>query len=170
MINNIFLFANQLGIIDWGMILFAVQGTPAGKLPAEKISEYACQELAKGDFDDSQLTEMSELAYCNEITTDTLNYVKTICENKKIDLLNSWRKLTCLALYVSLKELPDNYIYGLIKLNEFWILWGNIPDSPNQIQGVGNMLTPSEYYTEDNYQKLIKKHKKWLSENLKNFN
>ncbi|MCC8458033.1 DUF2247 family protein [Photorhabdus aegyptia] len=163
MINEMYFLANQMGLIDWGMIFLGAKGNPAGRLSASNISEFACSELSKLDMTDALLTEVSEVAFCTEITDELINNLETICDKKNVNLELSERKWKCIALYSLLfKELPDDYVYGLLKLNEFWTLWGNSVDSPNIVQGVGNNFSPYEYYSEENYHSSIENHRNWL--------
>ncbi|WJV51930.1 DUF2247 family protein [Prodigiosinella aquatilis] len=79
-----------------------------------------------------------------------------------IDLKLSRRKWRYLALCLMMQELPDDCVYGLLKLNEFWMLWGEDVGSPNIVQGVGNNISPTEYYSDEQYQLTIKNHQEWL--------
>ncbi|ERT10417.1 DUF2247 family protein [Photorhabdus temperata] len=167
MINEMYSLANQMGLIDWGMIFLGAKGNPAGHLSASNISEFACSELSKLDMTDALLTEVSEAAFCTEITGELINNLEVICDKKNVSLQLSERKWKCIALYFLLfKELPDDYVYALLKLNEFWVLWGDSVDSPNIVQSVGNNLSPSEYYSEENYHSLIKEHHNWLDREI----
>lgn len=60
-----------------------------------------------------------------------------------------------------------NYISGLIELGNLWEKLGYPEDIPHIIQGRFNMITPEEYYTEDNYKFLLMKHEKWIVSEIK---
>ncbi|WP_165602840.1 DUF2247 family protein [Photorhabdus australis] len=160
--------AKKMELIDWGMIFLGAKGSPAGRLLASDISEFACDELAKLDMDDPLLTDVSEAAFCTEITSEIISNLEIICDKKNINMQLSERKWRYVALYILLLNgLPDDYVYGLLKLNEFWSLWGDSGDSPNIVQGVGNNLSPSEYYSEETYCLLMKSHQDWLDKEIK---
>lgn len=166
MIEKLFSLSNQLNITDWGVILLGARGTPVGKLPASDISYFACQKIAMPDLKESLLTAISEVAFCTEVTDEVIHYLEIICNEENVDLQVSGRKWRCVALSLLLESLPSDYVYGLIGLNDFWNEWGGDVNSPNIVQGVGNNISPSEYYTMDNYRLLVNNHQKWLNEEL----
>jgi hypothetical protein len=168
MMNDMYLLAKKMELLDWGMIFLGAKENPAGRLSAPNISEFACDELTTLDMSDSLLIEVSEAAFCTEVTREVIDSLEVICDKKNINMQLSERKWRYVALYILLlNELPDDYVYGLLKLNEFWNLWGDSPDSPNIVQGVGNNLSPTEYYSEENYHSLIDKHRSWLDKEMK---
>lgn len=167
MIEKLFVLSNQLNMTDWGMILLGAQGTPAGKLPAPEISDFACQKIAMSDIKESLLPAISEVAFCTSVTDEIISYLEFICNEENVDLQISGRKWRYVALSLLLENLPNDYVYGSIELNDFWNEWGEAINSPNIVQGVGNNISPSEYYTADNYLLLINKHQQWLNEELK---
>ncbi|MBD1226991.1 MULTISPECIES: DUF2247 family protein [Morganellaceae] len=168
MMNDMYLLAKKMELLDWGMIFLGAKGNPVGRLSAPNISEFACNELTKLDLSDSILVEVSEAAFCTEINREVIDSLEVICDKKNINIQLSERKWRYVALYILLlNELPDDYVYGLLKLNEFWNLWGDSVDSPNIVQGVGNNLSPTEYYSDENYHLLIEKHRNWLDREIK---
>ncbi|MEI7383489.1 DUF2247 family protein, partial [Pectobacterium versatile] len=91
-----------------------------------------------------------------------MDYLRFICDEENIDLKLSSRKWRYLALCLTIQELPDDCVYGLIKLNEFWRVWGEDAGTPNIIQGVGNNISPTGYYTDEKYKAVIEHHQEWL--------
>jgi len=63
-------------------------------------------------------------------------------------------------------ELPDEPMYGLIAFTEFWARFDYPDDSPHVVQGQNNCITPQEYYTKQNYDDMIIRHKNWLKSKL----
>jgi len=167
MIEKLFSLSNQLNMTDWGMILLGAKGIPAGRLSASDVSDFACQKMAVSDIKESLLIAISEVAFCTEITDEIIIYLEFICNEENVDLQVSQRKWRCVALSFLLKNLPEDSVYGPIELNSFWNEWGGAVSSPNIIQGVGNNISPSEYYTDENYITLVNNHQKWLNEELK---
>lgn len=43
---------------------------------------------------------------------------------------------------------------------------GESSNSPNIIQGVNNTMTPNEYYSDENYLKIISNHNLWIKKEL----
>lgn len=163
MIEKVFLMANQMKLVDWGMILLGAEGIASDKLSASDISNFACNELAKNDgVQGDLLTAISEVAFCSDITEGMKGYLRFICNEKNIDLKLSRRKWRYISLCLTMQELPDDCVYGLLKLNEFWLFWGEDAGTPNIIQGVGNHISPTEYYTDEQYKVAIKHHQEWL--------
>lgn len=163
-----FLMANQMKLIDWGIIFLGACGIASGKLSASEISGFACNELAKPEgVKDILLTAISEVAFCSDINEEVIGYLKFIYDEESIDLKLSSRKLRYLALCLTMQELPDDCVYSLLKLNEFWQVWGDDAETPNIIQGVGNNISPTEYYTDEQYKVAIKQHQEWLKKENK---
>ena len=59
-----------------------------------------------------------------------------------------------------------SYIDGLMELSDLWIELEFPNDSPHIFQGRENNITPQEYYTKQNYDKLFSKHKEWLKNEI----
>lgn len=113
------------------------------------------------DLKQSILIAVSEVAFCTSVTDEIISHLEFICNEENVDLQISGRKWRCVALSLLLENLPGDYVYGSIELNNFWNEWGVI-NSQNIVQGVGNDISPSEYYIADNYYLLINKHQKWF--------
>jgi hypothetical protein len=47
-------------------------------------------------------------------------------------------------------------------MNEFWGSFGYPQDSPHVVQGVGNSISPQEYYTEEIAGRALEEHQRWL--------
>ncbi len=87
---------------------------------------------------------------------------------RRLALLSAWessrelRKWRIVLLEDLLQQLPSHPVYGLVALSEFWQAFGFPRDGPHEIQGRGNSASPEEYYTADNFRRLIARHKAWL--------
>ena len=82
--------------------------------------------------------------------TDSTNYETEV---------HKW--VICL-LEKQIQELPDDPIYGLLELTNFWSSLEYPDYSPHQIQGVGNEISPQNYYTQENFKNAVEKHKNWI--------
>ena len=163
MTNKMYLIAKQIKLIDWGMVFLGAKGLPSGKLSASDVSDFACQKLANSDEVRGELlTAISEVAFCTDITEEIIDYLYSICQQKRIDVNVSYRKWRFLSLNNLMTELPDDCVYGLLKLNEFWMVWGESVGCPNIAQGVGNDISPAEYYTDEQFSLTVKRHQEWL--------
>jgi len=80
----------------------------------------------------------------------------------KADPALELRKWRLVLLEYKLEDLPNDPIYGPIELSEFWSDFGFPSDSPHEAQGVGNSLSPSEFYTQENLERLLSRHQAWI--------
>jgi hypothetical protein len=72
------------------------------------------------------------------------------------------RKWRLVLLEGVLQTLPDDAIYGLIALTEFWQQLDYPADSPHVVQGRGNEIPPADYYQKDNFDRLLTRHQIWV--------
>lgn len=63
-----------------------------------------------------------------------------------------------------LENLSYNCLYDLIGLTDFWLYWENPADKPHIIQGIDSDMSPTDYYSDDNFNKLLKAHQIWIIE------
>ena len=61
-----------------------------------------------------------------------------------------------------------NMDVGIAELTDLWIGLDYPADSPHIIQGRGNNISPRDYYTKKNYDKLYAKNTAWLETELSN--
>ncbi len=74
------------------------------------------------------------------------------------------RKWQVVLLEDVLNHIPSDPLYGLLALTEFWQNFGFPPDSPHEVEGKGSTLSASEYYEENNYVRLVGRHKAWIEQ------
>ena len=60
----------------------------------------------------------------------------------------------------------NDFIDGLLELTDLWCKLDYPKDSPHVIQGLDNFLSPTEYYTKENYDILYKKNYEWFVKEL----
>lgn len=146
--------------ITWRLLYIALQ---EGMISAEDIIEFAADILVQGD----NRLDICELAGAD--STD-LEYIKEILfelvEDENSDNDFEERKIRAVIVSEKLKEKNNNYINGLMELTELWVKFGYPEDSPHTIQGRGNNITPSEYYTQSNYDILYEKNREWVEKEL----
>ncbi len=147
----------QLGfVITWRLLSIAICD---GQLPGEDVIQYAIERLESGD---AQI-EVCELAGTHPGNQDDICVLLdrlAAQETAKDDLER--RKFRAAVVNEALKEKNKNCVDGLVSLTELWIHFGYPSDSPHVIQGRHNFVTPSAYYTEENYHSLYEKHVAWL--------
>ena len=69
-------------------------------------------------------------------------------------------------IYDVIKEKNHNFVDGLIQLTELWDKLDYPKDSPHTVQGRNNKISPNEYYTQENYDKLYKANCEWFRKEL----
>lgn len=164
MTDRLFLMLLERGQVDWGVIYWGISGIPrGGVLGAQFVRRFADAELSQIDAADPMLGEIAELSLFNDAQLeDGRRNVARICEMRNIDMDRAKRKWRAVALEDLLSRLGADPVYDLIALGEFWTDWGSATDSPYVVQGVGNTLTPEEYYTEHNLDEALSRHREWL--------
>lgn len=153
----------KLQWLDWGTLCIGVKGLPGVSIDPADISDYACSQINEVDEASDVFISVAELAYCDEISDETLKHLERLAEWHNIDIHLSARKWRLVAFMKLLDNLNDDYIYALLDLNSFWNQWeGN--DTPDVVQGLGNNMNPSEFYSMDNFKEVMLKNKKWIDD------
>ena len=146
--------------ITWRLLYIAVQEK---MISPEDVIEYAADIFMQGD---------DRMAICELAGADNndLEYIKEklfeLVQDENSDKDFEERKIRAVVLSEELKEKNSNYINGLMKLIELWVRFGYPADSPHVIQGRDNNISPTDYYTQSNYDKLYAKNKEWLEKEL----
>ena len=166
MIDSVFNEIEKSKQLDWGVIYLGCQGLPIGNISAKNVSNYASTQLIETLSSEESFVSIAELSFCTQITSDTINMLGTICKIKQIYLTESRKKWLLFSLQELLNDLPNDILYGPLKLNQFWLEWGDLKESPNIIQGVNNSLTPNEFYSRENFNSMILNHRLWLNNEL----
>lgn len=151
--------------ISWTLLNMGWDGSAKFKrqLAGQDIIDFAMSKMEDGDESiDVVLLASSHATDAEEIS----ELLKRLSDGEEVDADNEFRKWR--AIYVS-KNLPDiqaEYIQGLIELGDIWALLDFPDDSPHVFQGRNNSITPNEYYTKENYVKLLEKHQEWLEKEI----
>ncbi|MCX8713149.1 DUF2247 family protein [Gilliamella sp. B3464] len=166
MINKIFNEFEKLRIVDWGVVYLGYKGLPIGTLSPNSVSDYACEQLAILEPNDASFILVSELSFCTEINDEVIDILSKLCEFNNVNLTLSKRKWVVFSIKELLNNLPKDSLYGPLELNNFWNEWGEPNSGPNIIQGVNNVMTPNEFYSDKNYLKIISDHNLWIKKEL----
>lgn len=151
--------------ISWTLLNMGWSGNVKFKkqLAGQDIIDFAMSKMEDGDESiDVVLLASSHAANEEEIS----EILKRLSDSEDVNADNEFRKWR--AIYVS-KNLPDihaKYIQGLIKLGDIWTFLDFPDDSPHVFQGRNNSITPNEYYTQENYIKLLEKHREWVEKEI----
>lgn len=160
----------QHRLLDWGVILQGVKGIPGvtGYLPPVHIERYATDQLQTISPSDPSLGAISSLALESDLPVVELRKtLEEVCESKGIDLGRSRSIWRLVALEEILASLDPDPVYGLIRLAEFWSVWGWPSDAPASMQLAGENPSREEYHSERNFRKAVQDHKSWLEAQLR---
>ncbi len=133
-------------------------------ISAEEIVAYAnarithASSIEEGDLIDQILAHNLRTG-TREETRDQLKRLSEVFGGDPALDLRKWRLVLLEEL---LANLPQDALYGLISLSEFWQSFGFPPDGPHEVQGRGNAISPSEYYQQPNLDRLLTRHLSWI--------
>ena len=156
----------KLGLkITWKLLYLGYSGySDFGKqISASDVIAFAIDQLVS----DSCNNDICELASSYESEDeDILRILHQLAMNEKSNNEFELRKLKAAIVSNALKTKDPNCIDGLMELTDLWIELGYPSDSPHVIQGRENNMSPQDYYTEENYEKLYNKNISWLKTEL----
>jgi len=147
--------------ITWTLLNIGFEGSTKFKrqLNGQDIINYAITKME----DDVETLDVVLLASSHIANTEEISeLLKKLSNSEKVNADIEFRKWR--AMYVS-KHLPDiqnECIQGLIELGDIWVMFDFPDDSPHVFQGRNNTITPEEYYTQENYERLLEIHREWL--------
>ena len=131
---------------------------------AKEVAIYADERLASTTDVNEQdlilkLLSVDLRTESREAIRDLLKPLSDLDGNDPAIELRRWRLI---LLERVLENMPQDSLYGLMALTEFWQGFGFPPDSPHQVQGCGNEIGPKEYYTAENFQEVLDRHRRWI--------
>ncbi len=135
-------------------------------LSADELAAYANECLASSSdvAEDDLVVSLLSLDLHTESRETITEHLARLSDLHGCDPSREVRKWRVVLLEDLLGNIPSGPLYGLIALTEFWQNFGFPPDSPHEVQGKGNTVSPADYYQESNYQKLVSRHKAWIEQ------
>lgn len=152
--------------ISWNFLWLGLVGP--GHLPPQLslscIIDYA-QDLATRSQEETDLETIAYSAIGEEqqIKDALLRLKLKEDHTAEPQALRCWQKLLLADL---LRDLPTDDLQGLADLTSFWAQFDFPDDSPHVIQALSNSLTPQEYYTQENYDAMLRRHHDWVRHEL----
>lgn len=131
------------------------------------INQVALEKLSTTPDPSRSLVRLASVSEADSDQIDAL--LSSLASQEQTDHNAEVRKWIVCLLEKQLQELPADPLYGLLQLTEFWADLDFPNYSPHQIQGKGNELSPQDYYTEENYQRAIMRHRDWIKNELRNY-
>lgn len=135
-------------------------------ITAEEITRFAEERLSAVN-DVSELDLVVGLLSLDLHSADGANIEKHLSQLSELtggDSAREIRKWRVILLEDVLKNLPSDPLYALIELTDFWASFDYPEDSPHEVQGRGNNITPSAYYQPETLERLIRQHRTWIQE------
>ena len=145
--------------ITWKMIFI---GLCEKQISTKDVINYAVEQLSRSE----EKIEVFELAGENENDYDhILSLVQKLQENN-LNYDIEKRKIRIAIVKNTISKKNNDFIDGLLELTDLWCKLDYPKDSPHVIQGLDNFLSPTEYYTKENYDILYKKNYEWFVKEL----
>lgn len=160
---------NKLGL-NWTTIIIGWYGPGkfGRQLKEKDIIDYAVNLIIN---DENQKQEVLLLASYNEKDCCEIEeLLKKLANEEEVNKEVEEKKWEVILLMNLLKGLSDRPIDGLIELTDFWEKFDYPEYSPHVVQGVRNNISPSEYYTKENYHDLVNMHQQWIERQLEEIN
>lgn len=151
--------------INFGTLYVGLNGTKniGQKIDVDDICRYLDQCLydPKYSFADEAVKLLLE-------KQDGLCFLETLrgfAAAHNMNLKREETKWIIVELLTLLGNLPSNEIESLLLFNDFWIE-NKTDECPHVFQGVGNELSPNEYYSFPMYLKLLERYLTWINTNV----
>jgi hypothetical protein len=135
-------------------------GCRGRQLTIADVATFACEQLENATT--AMLPDIADLcAAADEDACETA--LGHLAPRTYYHAIRTWRAYQLAQL---LKSLPESPVDGLSELTSFWNDLDFPEDMPHVVQGLGNEISPAEYYTEENYRYLVHKHQQWLQSEI----
>lgn len=147
--------------ITWTLLNMGFDGSEIFKkqLNGQDIIDYAVSKIEDGDDSLDVVLLASSYASNTEEISELLN---NLSNNETLDVNREFRKWRVIYVSKHLPHIQEECILGLIELGDIWTMFDFPDDSPHVFQGRDNKINPNEYYTQENYERLLEIHKRWL--------
>lgn len=151
--------------ITWKVIYLGFKGSCiyANQFLASDIIEYAINQL-NTECVDGLLYELA--GEYKKDTEEIHKLLKELSEKEKVDDGIEARKLRFILVAHEIAHKNDNFLNGLMDLSDLWIKLGYPEDSPHIFQGEKNNITPEQYYTQNNYDRIFNRHIIWMGNEI----
>jgi|AKYZ01.1.fsa_nt_gi Uncharacterized protein conserved in bacteria (DUF2247). len=150
--------------ITWRLLDIGFMGSETfrNELSSQEIIDYAIFESNSNNDED-----VFDLACEYSENIDKVeSYLKNLVSKESTSNEIEFRKWRVVYVKKQLIKPNTDFINGLIELGDIWAKFNFPEDSPHIFQGRNNDITPEQYYTEENYKKLLNKHFIWVSDEI----
>ena len=131
---------------------------------AEEVAVYADERLASATAlsERDLVLKLVSVDWRTESREAIRDLLKPLSDFDGKDPAIELRKWRLVLLERVLENMPQDSLYGLMALTEFWQGFGFPPDGPHQVQARGNEIGPKEYYTAENFREALDRHRQWI--------
>lgn len=153
--------------ITWDTIRLGFEGFEGlpSTLSGSDVAQFAIQRIeAQGPVNDAEVELLSVSSKTPDRMLGPLAKLATVDTDGTDNEVRKWR----LALLGCLIDtLPDDPVDSLTELTDFWASFGYPTDSPHVVQGRGNRISPTDYYTPAMRDSVLEAHRRWLNHETK---
>lgn len=143
-------------------------GWERGWVSTTELQTYASDRLVDcAETDLPNLLSLADAAPTN--TWDVDRHLRRLAEAEtetRDGALHTWDIILLKILLASMEEVPSStskMMNGLLEFTYFWAERDYPPGNPHIVQGQGNDITPSEYYTVETYRQILEAHRQWVA-------
>jgi len=159
---------SEIGIgITWKLIDLGFKGSDVFKneLSAKEIIDFATMQMLKTLDEEADIASLA----CEYVTNeDEINdLVKKLALKEDTEYCIEYRKWQVLYVKMHLPKADTDFFAGLLELGDIWCTLEFPTDSPHIFQGKDNNITPKQYYTQENYNYLLRKHVEWIENEVR---
>jgi hypothetical protein len=149
--------------VNWRTLLIGRDGP--GKYPPllsqDDVRRFAAEKIAERP--DEPPDTLTLAIASSDDDDEVIKNLRRLAEQQPGDPARELRKWRLVLLKEVIGELPQDPLYGLLRLTEFWERFDYPSDGPHIVQGRQNQLTPGEYYTSENFERVVRRHEEWIS-------
>lgn len=149
--------------VNWTVLFVGWRGIGcfSNLVTLSDVRQYALDKV------DAKVSEGPDFVLKLAIVSDSekdkaLFFLSQLVAQEHADIEAAERQWAAFLLEKMLYQLPDDPLSGLLEFTEFWCDLGFPAYSPHPVQGVGNSMSPEEYYTAEQFAKVLDLHRQWL--------
>ncbi|MDE6424574.1 MAG: DUF2247 family protein [Ruminococcus sp.] len=162
-------FRNLGFSITWKLISigYISNSVFSNKLMIDDIIDYAVN-LYENEISNELLLNL--IVQEKDNSQNILNIINELSDKEKSNYFIEYKKWEILFVWKKISMSNQNYIDFLLELSDLWTELGCPKDFPPVVQGVSNIINPTDYYSLKNYNIVIKELKQWIFHEIKTIN
>jgi hypothetical protein len=148
--------------VDWDVVRLGWEGVGGEHrlLSLDDIRTFADQEIVSAS--EQQIADVAEL--CTAASElDVKDVLERLAPAPSFIAVRIWRAVLLERLLRAPRESPVDILF---ELTSFWGGFGYPTESPHTVQGRGNSISPTAYYTEDTARKALEDNRRWLEQEI----